>query len=97
MKQDLDAFALRNRGRFKVFYTVDKAVTPTWKGDVGFISEKMIKSYLPGPSSDISIYVCGPPGLMKHISGEKTKDNKQGELEGLLKKLGYKEEQVFKF
>ena len=26
------------------------------------------------------VQVCGPPGMMKHISGEKAKDYSQGEV-----------------
>ncbi|KAG8362619.1 hypothetical protein BUALT_BualtUnG0057800 [Buddleja alternifolia] len=41
--------------------------------------------------------VCGPPGMMKHISGDKAKDWSQGELTGILKELGYTEDMVYKF
>jgi cytochrome-b5 reductase len=41
--------------------------------------------------------VCGPPGMMNHISGDKAKDRSQGELTGILKELGYTAEMVYKF
>jgi cytochrome-b5 reductase len=41
--------------------------------------------------------VCGPPPMMKAMSGDKAKDKSQGELSGLLKDLGYAAEGVFKF
>jgi len=97
MKQELDTLSRRHRDRFQVHYTIDKATTKYWSHDVGFISEDMIKKYLPAPSSVSSIYVCGPTGLMNHISGDKAPDYTQGELKGLLKKIGYNEDQVFKF
>jgi len=56
----------------------------------------MLKTHLPPPSADHLILVCGPPGLMKHVSGDKAPDYTQGELSGLLKKLGYSESHVFK-
>jgi hypothetical protein len=41
----------------------------------------MLKKYLPMPTKtddeNLVIMVCGPPGFMKLISGEKTKDFKQ--------------------
>ncbi len=40
---------------------------------------------------------AGPPPMMNAISGDKAKDKSQGELTGILKKLGYAPEQVFKF
>ncbi|CAG8577109.1 1352_t:CDS:2 [Ambispora leptoticha] len=47
--------------------------------------------------NSILILVCGPDGLMKSISGRRARDMSQGRLRGLLKKLGYNENQVFKF
>ncbi|KAL6122184.1 hypothetical protein NUSPORA_00804 [Nucleospora cyclopteri] len=43
------------------------------------------------------VYVCGPPGFMKTVSGDKTADKKQGELKGVLKELEYSENTVYKF
>jgi len=61
----------------------------------------MLKNLLPMPSKkddeSLLVMVCGPPGFMKLISGERTKDFKQGELIGLLKDLGFTEKNVFKF
>ena len=47
--------------------------------------------------SSVVVYVCGPPGMMNHISGDKNPDKSQGELKGLLKKLEFSEAQVYKF
>ena len=53
---------------------------------------------IPGPEEEnIKVFVCGPPGLCKSISGEKKSPQEQGELQGYLKELGYKEDQVYKF
>jgi cytochrome-b5 reductase len=96
LKQELDTLARRHRDRFKVHYTIDKA-TKYWKGDTGFVTENLVSKYLPTPDENNAIYVCGPPSMMKWISGEKAPDFSQGELTGLLKKMGYKESHVFKF
>jgi len=53
---------------------------------------------LPEPKTEnVKVFVCGPPGLYKAISGQKPKPSEQGELTGILKELGYSKEQVFKF
>jgi len=96
LKQELDTIAKRKKN-FKVYYTIDKQKTKHWKGGVGFITDEMIKTHMPPPSADNLIFVCGPPGFMKHVSGDKAPDYTQGEVAGLLKKLGYSEPQVFKF
>jgi cytochrome-b5 reductase len=96
LKDRIDAWASKHPDRFKVFYTVDKG-TADWKGGVGFVTDKVISERIAPPSDTSLVMVCGPPPMMNHISGNKTPDFKQGELSGLLKKLGYNESQVFKF
>ncbi|KAH7321294.1 hypothetical protein B0I35DRAFT_428991 [Stachybotrys elegans] len=82
--------------RFRAFYVLDKP-PKDWAGHGGFISKDLLKTVLPEPKSDnIKLFVCGPPGMVKAISGPKDK-MKQGELAGILKELGYNEEQVYKF
>jgi cytochrome-b5 reductase len=44
----------------------------------------------------VKVLVCGPPPQVAAIAGKKD-GMKQGALDGALKELGYKEEQVFKF
>ncbi|KAH8948376.1 hypothetical protein BDL97_11G091300 [Sphagnum fallax] len=95
LKEKLDRLASAHPN-FKVFYVVDKP-TEDWKGGRGYINKDVLLKALPSPSDDTVILVCGPPGLMKLISGDKAKDKSQGEVEGLLKDLGYPKEQVYKF
>ncbi|XP_031500625.1 NADH-cytochrome b5 reductase-like protein [Nymphaea colorata] len=95
LKRKLDVLSA-SHPNFKVFYTVDNP-SKNWRGGTGYISKEMILKGLPCPSDDTLILVCGPPGMMKHISGDKAKDRSQGELSGLLKELGYTQEMVYKF
>lgn len=94
LKKKLDILAASNPN-LKVFYTVDNP-TKDWLGGQGYISKEVAVKGLPSPGDDSLILVCGPPGMMKHISGEK-KDRAQGELSGILKELGYTEDMVYKF
>ncbi|KAG5953000.1 NADH-cytochrome b5 reductase [Claviceps sorghi] len=83
--------------RFRAFYVVDKA-PKGWAGASGFINKDLLKTVLPEPKNDnIKVFVCGPPGMMKAISGPKVSPKDQGELSGSLKDLGYTKEQVYKF
>lgn len=53
---------------------------------------------MPPPGApDAMVFVCGPPGLMNAVSGDKAKDKSQGPLSGMLKDMGYSAERVFKF
>ena len=61
---------------------------------------RSVKTQLPPPSAESMVYVCGPPGMYKAVCGAKgTKEDPkaQGELDGLLKGLGYTSANVFKF
>ncbi|KAJ4708303.1 NADH-cytochrome b5 reductase [Melia azedarach] len=95
LKQKLDILAT-SHPNLKIFYTVDNP-SKNWKGGTGYISKDIVTKGLPRPSDDTLILVCGPPGMMKHISGGKAKDYSQGELSGILKELGYTEQMVYKF
>ncbi|XP_024538193.1 NADH-cytochrome b5 reductase-like protein isoform X2 [Selaginella moellendorffii] len=95
LKNELDKLSEKHPN-FKVFYVVDKP-TRYWGGGSGFITKDILVKGLPPPSDGNLIMVCGPPGLMNHISGDKAPDKLQGELTGLLKSMGYTEDQVYKF
>lgn len=83
--------------RFRAFYVLSKA-PKDWQGGSGHIGKDLLKTVLPEPKSDnIKVFVCGPPGFMKAISGEKASIQNQGELKGALKDLGYSSDQVYKF
>ena len=99
MKDQLDTLAEKYPQRLSIEYIIDKSSNPTWKGPVGYIDKQLIGRYFPFPGlgSSIKIFVCGPPGMMKHVCGPKAPDYSQGELGGLLKELGYDSSQVFKF
>jgi len=83
--------------RFKAYYVLDKPPA-NWTGGKGFITKNLLKTVLPEPKEEnIKIFVCGPPGMYKAISGGKVSPKDQGELTGLLKELGYSKDQVYKF
>ncbi len=83
--------------RFRAFYMLDKP-KDSWTQGKGYINEELLKTVLPEPKSEnIKIFVCGPPGLYNAISGAKKSPKDQGELSGILKALGYSQEQVYKF
>mmetsp|Transcript_13476 Transcript_13476/g.20261 ORF Transcript_13476/g.20261 Transcript_13476/m.20261 type:complete len:284 (+) Transcript_13476:26-877(+) len=68
-----------------------------WTGYAGHINAGMISEALPPPGDDVLVYVCGPPGMMHAVSGDKQPDKSQGPLSGALKALGYRENMVYKF
>ncbi|KAL7284920.1 hypothetical protein ACG7TL_000008 [Trametes sanguinea] len=97
LKEEFDALKAKYPGTFDVVYTVDQA-SPDWKGPVGFVNRELVSQHLPPPTlgEKAKIFVCGPPGQVAAVAGPKD-GMKQGELGGILKQLGYKDDQVFKF
>ncbi|CAF3989211.1 unnamed protein product [Rotaria sp. Silwood2] len=84
LKEHLDKLTEKYPDRFKVHYIVDKVTkneAKIWQGEVGYITAKMFKKLSPMPAKkddeNLLVMVCGPPGFMKLLSGEKTKDFKQ--------------------
>ena len=84
--------------RFRAFYVLDNP-PKSWTGGKGFITKELLKTVLPEPKSEnIKVFVCGPPGMYKAISGVKKSPTDQGELDGaILEQLGYSKDQVYKF
>jgi cytochrome-b5 reductase len=83
--------------RFRAFYVLNHPPNDS-KFTRGMITSELLKTVLPEPKTEnIKLFVCGPPGMYKAISGSKKGPTDQGELEGCLKELGYTKEQVYKF
>jgi cytochrome-b5 reductase len=99
LRKELEALENTHPRQFRTFYVLDRA-PKGWNGHQGYISKELLKTVLPEPKEGpdkIKVFVCGPPGMMEHISGNKKSPKDQGELKGILKELGYTPEQVFKF
>ncbi|KAK5937478.1 NADH-cytochrome b5 reductase [Knufia obscura] len=97
LKEEFEKLENEYPQRFRVFYTLD---TPPkdWAYGKGFITKELLKEVLPDASQEnIKVFVCGPPPLYKAISGMKKSPTDQGELGGILKELGYTQDQVYKF
>ncbi len=96
LKPELDKLAKQHPGQFEVKYFVDKA-EKEFDGKVGYIDKDALKSVLKEPSPTSHVFICGPPGMYKSISGPKGPRGAQGEMGGILAELGYDKTQVFKF
>ncbi|TPX30386.1 hypothetical protein SmJEL517_g06038 [Synchytrium microbalum] len=95
LKDWLDQQVKAHPGRFEVFYTLDKA-PEGWKFGKGFVTEDMLKKFMPKPTEG-KVFICGPDPFVKFLSGAKAPDRSQGPIGGLLEKMGFKSEDVFKF
>jgi cytochrome-b5 reductase len=98
LRRELDHLENTYPQRFRAFHVLEKPA-PSWTGgQAGRINKDILKTVLPEPKTDgVKVFVCGPPGMMQAISGNKKSPKDQGELAGLLKELGYSQDQVYKF
>lgn len=99
LKPELDSLASKYPDQLTVKYYVD-SLGDAKAGEnmtVGYITKEVLESSLPKPSDDSHVFICGPPGMYKAISGTKVSPSNQGEVSGLLKELGYDKTHVFKF
>ncbi|KAI9703534.1 MAG: NADH-cytochrome b5 reductase [Bogoriella megaspora] len=96
LKKELDDLENTYPQRFRVLHTLDKP-SEKWQNAKGFITKDTVKTAFPEPKENVKIFVCGPPGMYKAISGTKNSPSDQGELSGILKELGYSKDQVYKF
>eukprot|EP01036_Dinobryon_divergens_P030268 gene30268-39488_t len=86
LKSTLDALAKKHKN-FKVTYILSRP-TAAWTGLKGYVNAENL-SLMPAPGEETLIYVCGPPGFMDLISGDKSPDKQQGFLSGFLREKGY--------
>lgn len=97
LKHEFEDMENKFPNRFRAFYVLDNP-PESWQQGKGYITKDLLKTVIPGPSEkDVKVFVCGPPGLYKAISGTKNSPADQGELAGYLKELGYSKDQVYKF
>ncbi|EMD30879.1 hypothetical protein CERSUDRAFT_120279 [Gelatoporia subvermispora B] len=97
LREEFEKLRKEHPDTFNIVYTLDKPESG-WKGYKGYVNKEMIMQHLGPPSlaEKVKIFICGPPGQVAAIAGKKA-GMKQGELGGILKELGYTEDQVFKF
>ncbi|PCH34495.1 ferredoxin reductase-like C-terminal NADP-linked domain-containing protein [Wolfiporia cocos MD-104 SS10] len=98
LREEFDQLKKEHPDTLNVIYTVDKADS-NWKGYTGYINKEMIAKHIAPASlgNKVKVLVCGPPGQVNAIAGKKESIAKQGPVSGILKELGYTEDQVFKF
>ena len=97
LKSELEELENKYPNRFRAFYVLDQP-PKDWPQGKGHITKELLKTVIPAPNEkNLKVFVCGPPGLYKAISGNKNSPSDQGELSGQLAELGYSKDQVFKF
>ncbi|CCE63332.1 hypothetical protein TPHA_0E02400 [Tetrapisispora phaffii CBS 4417] len=96
LKKDIDEFQKQFPNQLKVTYFVDKSEDKT-DYKVGYISKDFVRENCSKPAKDSHVFICGPPGFMDALSGQKKSPTDQGEITGIFKELGYTNDDIYKF
>ncbi|KAF2231332.1 putative NADH-cytochrome b5 reductase [Viridothelium virens] len=98
LKQEFDQLAAEHGDQFNVHYTVSQP-SASWTGDKGRITREILERTMPKPSDgNVRLFVCGPDSFYTTVSGPKAMiPIFQGKFGGLLKEMGYTQNQVEKF
>ncbi|KAH8099858.1 ferredoxin reductase-like C-terminal NADP-linked domain-containing protein [Cristinia sonorae] len=94
LRSELDSLKSKHPDTFNVVYTVDDKVKE-WDGPTGYVNAELIRKHVApaGLGEKVKVFICGPPGQVNAIAGKKDGYN-QGPIGGILKELGYTEDQV---
>ncbi|KAJ9636499.1 hypothetical protein H2204_005332 [Knufia peltigerae] len=63
LRDKLDAYARDCPDQFRLLYLLD-APSPSWTGGKGHVTKDVLKEYMPKPSPDSKVLLCGPPGMV---------------------------------
>lgn len=105
LREHIEKLAAESKGRFRVHFLINPGQKWSYGNrptagvlrSVGFPTKDVLESFLPRAGPDNMVFVCGPPGLMAAVSGNKAPDYTQGEVSGALAELGFTKANVFKF
>ena len=62
IREELEQLHEDYPNNFELNYIIDKADNPdTWKYETGYITEDILKKYMPAAADDTLILTCGPP------------------------------------
>lgn len=95
LRKRLAHLEVKHPDRFKVVHVVESASVVTDLEGIA-TSDELLRELLPPPGPGVLIMVCGKKEMTAAIAGPKTLDFKQGDVGGILKRLGFWTQQVWK-
>lgn len=90
LREELEQYKQRFPDRFNYVYTISH---PTEKDSTlpkGYINEELLRDVMKGSDKNSHVFVCGPPGMEDSLVGSR-------KTEGILGRLGFKKDQIYKF
>lgn len=91
LQKEFDALARRFPDRFRVVYTVSNPA-PSSPFQKGYVTQELLGEVLDSGEAETKVLVCGPPAMEVALLG-----GRGSQEAGILEKLGYRKDQVYKF
>ncbi|KAE8353105.1 hypothetical protein BDV28DRAFT_133905 [Aspergillus coremiiformis] len=89
LREELEEYKRRFPGRFDYVYTVSQLEGETGGLKKGYVTEELLKT-VATDRGDAKVFVCGPPAMETSLIGNRG-------TKGILDRLGFEKEQVYKF
>jgi cytochrome-b5 reductase len=96
LKAELDDLQKKHGDRLRVKYVLDHP-PENWTGGQGFINQGMIEEMLGDEKIRRKVFVCGPNKMLRLVCGERARDYSQGQVTGILARLGLSSKEIWKF
>lgn len=90
IRDELEQYKKRFPGRFNYIYTVSH---PKEEGSTfrkGYVTEELLRDVMRDADKNTHVFVCGPPGMEEALVGSRKSP-------GILGRLGFSKDQVYKF
>lgn len=91
LREEFEKYEKQFPDRFKIIYTVSQASENSGLRK-GHVTKELLQEVLPATASSTNtkVFVCGPPAMESALTGGYG-------VPGILRELGYKKDQIFKF
>lgn len=90
LREEFEKFSKEFPGRFKAVYTVSRPEEGSSLRQ-GYVDKKLLEELAPPPENyNTKVFVCGPPPMEESLVGTRRQP-------GILRQLGYRNDQIHKF
>lgn len=91
LRDELEEYKKRFPGRFNFLYTVSHPSDQGSSLRKGYVTEELLRGVLQESGKDTQVFVCGPPSMEDSLVGSRSAPG------GILGRLGFTKEQIYKF
>jgi len=96
LKQELEMLTKTYPGRLEITHHVESGEVAGYTQAGRCCMRRVLTAKLPKPGEGVLVMVCGRKEMTEAVAGPKTPDFKQGDVDGVLKSLGYESKHVWK-